>query len=78
MVILGTVSVNFWLGAIAATALISGAAYSLWMYKRVYFGDVANDHVRKLTDINAREFGIMPCWPWPRWSWASTPSLSPM
>jgi NADH-quinone oxidoreductase subunit M len=59
MVILGTVSVNFWLGAIAATALISGAAYSLWMYKRVYFGDVANEHVRKLTDINAREFGVM-------------------
>jgi len=59
MVILGTVSVNFWLAAIAATALISGAAYSLWMYKRVYFGDVTNHHVRELTDLNAREFGIM-------------------
>jgi len=59
MVILGTVSVNFWLGAIAATALISGAAYSLWMYKRVYFGAVTNHHVRDLTDLNAREFGIM-------------------
>ena len=59
MVILGTVSVNFWLAAIAATALIFGAAYSLWMYKRVYFGEIANDHVRHLTDINAREFGIM-------------------
>ncbi len=59
MVILGTVSVNFWLGAVAATALISGAAYSLWMYKRVYFGAVTNHHVRDLTDLNAREFGIM-------------------
>jgi NADH-quinone oxidoreductase subunit M len=59
MVILGTVSANFWLAAIAATALISGAAYSLWMYKRVYFGDVTNHHVRELTDLNAREFGIM-------------------
>jgi NADH-quinone oxidoreductase subunit M len=59
MVILGTVKTSFWLAAIAATALIFGAAYSLWMYKRVYFGAVANDHVRKLTDINAREFGIM-------------------
>jgi NADH-quinone oxidoreductase subunit M len=53
------VSFNFWLGAIAATALISGAAYSLWMYKRVYFGAVTNHHVRDLTDLNAREFGIM-------------------
>ena len=59
MVILGTVKANFWLAAIAATALIFGAAYSLWMYKRVYFGDITNDHVRELTDINAREFGIM-------------------
>jgi NADH-quinone oxidoreductase subunit M len=59
MVILGTVAANFWLAAVAATALIFGAAYSLWMYKRVYFGDIGNDHVRKLTDINAREFGIM-------------------
>ncbi len=59
MVILGVVSFNFWLGAIAATALISGAAYSLWMYKRVYFGAVTNHHVRDLKDLNAREFGIM-------------------
>ena len=59
MVILGTVSVNFWLGATAATALVFGAAYSLWMYKRVYFGDVANDDVAKLTDLNGREFMIM-------------------
>jgi len=59
MVILGTVKANFWLAAIAATALIFGAAYSLWMYKRVYFGEITNEHVRELTDINAREFGIM-------------------
>jgi len=56
MVILGTVKFSFWLGAIAATALVFGAAYTLWMYKRVYFGAVTNDHVRELTDINAREF----------------------
>ena len=59
MVILGTVKTSFWLAAIAATALIFGAAYSLWMYKRVYFGDITNDDVRALTDLNAREFGIM-------------------
>jgi NADH-quinone oxidoreductase subunit M len=59
MVILGAVKFNFWLGFIAATALISGAAYTLWMVKRVYFGAIANDHVRALTDINAREFGML-------------------
>ena len=59
MVILGAVKYNFWLGFIAATALISGAAYTLWMVKRVYFGAVANDHVRELTDIDAREFGML-------------------
>jgi NADH-quinone oxidoreductase subunit M len=56
MVILGTVQVNFWLGALAATALVFGAAYTLWMVKRVYFGEVANDDVRTLQDLNAREF----------------------
>ena len=56
MVILGTVKASFWLAALAATALIFGAAYTLWMVKRVYFGDVANEHVRALTDINSREF----------------------
>ena len=59
MVIIGTVKASFWLAAMAATALIFGAAYSLWMYKRVYFGAVANDHVRTLKDISAREFGIL-------------------
>jgi len=56
MVILGAVGFNFWIGMLAATALILGAAYTLWMVKRVYFGDVANDDVRELQDINAREF----------------------
>ncbi len=56
MVILGAVKFNFWIGALAATTLIFGAAYTLWMVKRVYFGDVANDDVRQLTDINGREF----------------------
>jgi NADH-quinone oxidoreductase subunit M len=59
MVILGAVKANFWVGAAAATALIFGAAYSLWMIKRVYFGEVANDHVRELQDLNAREFMML-------------------
>lgn len=59
MVILGTVKLSFWLAALAATALIFGAAYTLWMYKRVYFGEVANDDVKQLTDLNAREFSMM-------------------
>jgi NADH-quinone oxidoreductase subunit M len=59
MVILGAVKANFWLGLAAATALIFGAAYTLWMYKRVYLGPVANDDVRGLTDINAREFFML-------------------
>ena len=56
MVILGAVKANFWIGTLAATALIFGAAYTLWMFKRVYLGPVGNDHVRELQDINAREF----------------------
>ncbi len=59
MVILGAVKANFWLGLAAATALIFGAAYTLWMFKRVYLGAVANEHVAKLTDINAREMTVM-------------------
>jgi NADH-quinone oxidoreductase subunit M len=59
MVILGAVKANFWVAAAAATALIFGAAYSLWMVKRVYFGDVANDNVRTLDDLNAREFTML-------------------
>jgi NADH-quinone oxidoreductase subunit M len=59
MVILGTVQANFWLAALAATTLIFGAAYTLWMVKRVYFGDIANEDVRTLSDINKREFFMM-------------------
>ena len=59
MVILGAVKFNFWVAFAAATSLILGAAYSLWMYKRVIFGDVANKHVAELTDINGREFAIL-------------------
>jgi NADH-quinone oxidoreductase subunit M len=59
MVILGAVKVNFWVGMAAATALIFGAAYSLWMFKRVYLGPVGNDNVKALLDINKREFLVM-------------------
>ncbi|WP_133608676.1 NADH-quinone oxidoreductase subunit M [Aquabacterium commune] len=59
MVILGAVEYDFLIGLLSATALIFGAAYTLWMYKRVYFGEVTNDNVRGLTDINAREFLIL-------------------
>src|SRR5690606_28117796 len=56
MVILAAVKANFWIGLGAAISLILGAAYSLWMVKRVYFGPVGNDNVRALKDISAREF----------------------
>jgi len=56
MVIMGAVQYHFWIGLLAATALILGAAYSLWMVKRVIFGKIANHHVAELTDINKREF----------------------
>ncbi len=56
MVILGAIKFNFWIGLAASTALIFGAAYTLWMFKRVYLGPVTNDDVKGLTDINGREF----------------------
>jgi NADH-quinone oxidoreductase subunit M len=56
MVILASVKFNFWIGLLAATALILGAAYSLWMVKRVVFGAIGNAHVAELTDMNKREF----------------------
>lgn len=55
MVIMGTVKINFWYAFIAATTLIFGAAYTLWMVKRVIFGAVSNQHVAQLTDITLRE-----------------------
>ena len=59
MVILAAIKFNFWIGLAAATALIFGAAYTLWMVKRVYLGPVANDDVRDLQDINAREYLVL-------------------
>jgi NADH-quinone oxidoreductase subunit M len=54
-VIIGAVKANFWYGFLAASTLIFGAAYTLWMYKRVIFGAVANHHVAELKDIGGRE-----------------------
>ncbi len=59
MVILGAVEYNFFIALLAATTLIFGAAYTLWMVKRVYFGDVANDDVKALKDLNGREFVML-------------------
>ena len=55
MVILGAVKANFWYAFLAATTLIFGAAYTLWMVKRVIYGEVANEHVAALKDVNRRE-----------------------
>ncbi|ABM58539.1 NADH-quinone oxidoreductase subunit M [Verminephrobacter eiseniae] len=59
MVILAAVKTNFWIGLAAATALVLGAAYTLWMFKRVYLGPVGNDQVRGLSDIGGREFLVL-------------------
>jgi len=59
MVILAAVKFNFWIGFLATFTLVLGAAYTLWMYKRVHFGAVANEHVAKLKDINTREFFML-------------------
>jgi NADH-quinone oxidoreductase subunit M len=59
LVILSSMKASFWYAFFAATTLILGAAYTLWMYKRVIFGEIANDHVAALKDINGREFVIL-------------------
>ncbi|HVE50718.1 MAG TPA: NADH-quinone oxidoreductase subunit M [Casimicrobiaceae bacterium] len=59
MVILAAVGVNFWIAALAASTLVLGAAYTLWMYKRVIFGGVANAKVGALSDLNSREFWLL-------------------
>jgi NADH-quinone oxidoreductase subunit M len=59
LVILGSYQASFWIAFLAATILILGAAYTLWLYKRVIFGDVANDNVAGLDDINSRETLIL-------------------
>jgi NADH-quinone oxidoreductase subunit M len=58
-VILGTFQADFWLAFLAATTLVLGAAYTLWMVKRVIFGDVANDGVASLEDVSSREFYML-------------------
>jgi NADH-quinone oxidoreductase subunit M len=58
-VILGTFHASAWLAFFAATTLILGAAYTLWMIKRVVFGEVANDGVAALKDVSAREFWML-------------------
>jgi NADH-quinone oxidoreductase subunit M len=59
MVILGAMRFNFWIALLAATTLVFGAAYTLWMYKRVIFGEVGNKHVAELSDANARELLVL-------------------
>src|SRR6266576_2952949 len=59
LVVLASIKVNFWLGVLAATIMILGAAYTLWMYKRVIFGAVANSGVASMPDLNRREFWLL-------------------
>ncbi len=59
MIIIASFQANFWYAFLAALTLILGAAYTLWMVKRVFYGEIANEGVRGLNDLNSREFGIM-------------------
>lgn len=59
MVIMGATAHNLWIGALAALTLIYGAAYTLWMYKRVIFGEIKNPQVKEMKDINCREFAVL-------------------
>ncbi|HMK86458.1 MAG TPA: NADH-quinone oxidoreductase subunit M [Steroidobacteraceae bacterium] len=59
LVILSSFKANVWYSILAGTTLVLGAAYSLWLIKRVIFGDIANDHVRALKDLNGREFLVL-------------------
>ena len=59
MVILASFKANFWYAFLAATTLVLGAAYTLWMVKRVIFGEVNNDGVATLQDVDAREFLVL-------------------
>ncbi|HBP30873.1 MAG TPA: NADH-quinone oxidoreductase subunit M [Advenella kashmirensis] len=58
-VILGAVEHNFWIGLLTATALILGASYSLWMVKRVAYGDITNEAVKQMKDVNCREYALL-------------------
>jgi NADH-quinone oxidoreductase subunit M len=77
MVILGAVEYNFWVAFAAATTMIVGAAYTLWMYKRVVFGAVANHHVAELTDIKPASSSSSRCSPSGVLGMGSTRSPSP-
>jgi len=59
LVVLASIKVSFWLGFAAATIMILGAAYTLWMYKRVIFGAVANPDVASMPDLSRREFWLL-------------------
>jgi len=59
MVIVGAMKFNFWIAFLAGTTLVFGAAYTLWMYKRVIFGEVGNKRVAELSDANARELLVL-------------------
>jgi NADH-quinone oxidoreductase subunit M len=59
LVILSSFRADFWYAFLAATILVLGAAYTLWLVKRVFFGAVANDNVAKLDDLNPREFVVL-------------------
>jgi NADH-quinone oxidoreductase subunit M len=59
MVIMGAMKTSFWITLAAASTMVFGAAYTLWMYKRVIFGAVGNDHVAALSDLNPREFAVL-------------------
>jgi NADH-quinone oxidoreductase subunit M len=59
MVILAAFQFNGWIAALAALTLVIGAAYTLWLVKRVLYGEIANDNVRALTDINGREVAVL-------------------
>jgi NADH-quinone oxidoreductase subunit M len=59
MVIMSAMQNNFWIALIAATSLIFGAAYSLWMVKRVFYGEARNQKIKSLEDISWREFFIL-------------------
>ncbi len=59
MVIVASFKANFWFAFLAASILVLGAAYTLWMIKRVLYGEVANDHVAELQDLNSREFIVL-------------------
>ena len=59
MVIMSAIKVNFWYAFLAASTLILGAAYTLWMYKRVVFGNITNPHVEDMKDVSPREFSFL-------------------